>query len=268
MNKTELIQLIRQRKSFLCVGLDTDLAKIPSHLLSYDDPIFEFNKKIIDATRDYCVAYKPNTAFYEALGSKGWASLEKTVAYIGHSHFIIMDAKRGDIGNTAEQYARAFYQNMDADSVTISPYMGGDAVTPFTKYENKFAIVLALTSNDGAKDFQFITENNEALFEKVIRQSATWGSDENIMFVVGATKPEYFERIRKIAPHHFLLVPGVGTQGGSLPEVCKYGMNNDCGLLINVSRQIIYASSGEDFANKAGEVARQYQQEMSSILDS
>ncbi|MEN9521775.1 MAG: hypothetical protein RL065_152 [Bacteroidota bacterium] len=266
MNLTELIAIIQQRKSFLCVGLDTDLSKIPAHLLNTADPIFEFNKQIIDATKDYCVAYKPNTAFYEANGSKGWESLQKTVEYIGASHFIIADAKRGDIGNTAQQYAKAFYENMNCDSVTISPYMGGDAVTPFLKYKNKFAIVLALTSNEGAKDFQFITESNQPLYEQVIKKSADWGNEENIMFVVGATKPEFFKHIRTIAPSHFLLVPGVGAQGGTVEDVCQYGLAENCGLLINVSREIIYASNQNDFALKAAEVAKKYQQIMSSYL--
>jgi orotidine-5'-phosphate decarboxylase len=266
MNLTELIDLIQQRKSFLCVGLDTDLSKIPAHLLNTADPIFEFNKQIIDATRNFCVAYKPNTAFYESNGSKGWESLQKTVEYIGSSHFIIADAKRGDIGNTAQQYAKAFFENMNCDSVTISPYMGGDAVTPFLKYKNKFAIVLALTSNEGAKDFQFITGNNQPLYEQVIKKSADWGNEENIMFVVGATKPEYFKHIRAIAPKHFLLVPGVGAQGGTVEDVCKYGLAENCGLLINVSREIIYASNQTDFAEKAAEVAQKYQQIMSNYL--
>ncbi|MFM2048227.1 MAG: orotidine-5-phosphate decarboxylase [Bacteroidota bacterium] len=266
MNLTELIAIIQQRKSFLCVGLDTDLSKIPAHLLHSTDPIFEFNKQIIDATRNYCVAYKPNTAFYEANGSKGWESLQKTVDYIGSSHFIIADAKRGDIGNTAQQYAKAFFENMNCDSVTISPYMGGDAITPFLKYENKFAIVLALTSNEGAKDFQFLTDNNQPLYEQVIKKSAAWGNEENIMFVVGATKPEYFKHIRAIAPKHFLLVPGVGAQGGTVEDVCQYGLAENCGLLINVSREIIYASNQIDFAEKAGAVAQKYQQIMSSYL--
>jgi orotidine-5'-phosphate decarboxylase len=267
MNLTQLTTLIQQRKSFLCVGLDTDLSKIPAHLLSTDDPVFEFNKQIIDATRNYCVAYKPNTAFYESNGSNGWKSLQKTVDYIGTSHFIIADAKRGDIGNTAQAYAKAFFENMHCDSVTISPYMGGDAVKPFLQYENKFAIILALTSNEGAKDFQFITENNQPLYEHVIRMAANWGSEKNIMFVVGATKPEYFQHIRVLAPHHFLLVPGVGAQGGTVADVCKYGLNKDVGLLINVSREILYASPNTDFAEKAKIVAHRYQIEMSNYLN-
>ena len=262
MNYSELIATIKAKRNFLCVGLDTDYSKIPPHLLKTADPIFEFNKQIIDATREYCVAYKPNTAFYESMGASGWQSLQKTVDYIGDSHFIIADAKRGDIGNTAEQYAKAFFENMNCDAVTISPYMGGDAVTPFLKYKNKFAIVLALTSNESAKDFQFFAENNQPLYEKVIAQSNQWGDEKNVMFVVGATKPESFQNIRKIAPHHFLLVPGVGTQGGTVADVCKYGLNENVGLLINVSRQIIFASADENFAEKANEAAKKFAAEM------
>ncbi len=267
MNYQTLIKTIKAKKNFLCVGLDTDFDKIPQHLLQSEDPIFEFNKKIIDATRDYCVAYKPNTAFYESMGASGWSSLQKTVDYIGDSHFIIADAKRGDIGNTAEQYAKAFFENMHCDSVTISPYMGGDAVTPFLKYKDKFVIVLALTSNESAKDFQYFGEQNQPLYEKVIRQSSQWGDEKNIMFVVGATKPEAFKHIRSIAPNHFLLVPGVGTQGGSVADVCKYGLNENVGLLINVSRQIIFASMGEDFEIKAKEAAMKFAEEMKKIIE-
>jgi orotidine-5'-phosphate decarboxylase len=267
MNLAQLTALIQQRKSFLCVGLDTDISKIPTHLLTAEDPVFEFNKQIIDATRNYCVAYKPNTAFYESSGSNGWKSLQKTVDYIGTSHFIIADAKRGDIGNTAQAYAKAFFENMHCDSVTISPYMGGDAVKPFLQYENKFAIILVLTSNEGAKDFQFISSNNQPLYEHVIRKASHWGSEENIMFVVGATKPEYFQHIRDLAPNHFLLVPGVGAQGGTVADVCKYGLNKNVGLLINVSREILYASSSIDFAEKAKMVAHKYQIEMSNYFN-
>ncbi|MEY2829706.1 MAG: hypothetical protein RIQ33_1564 [Bacteroidota bacterium] len=267
MNLLQLTTLIQQRKSFLCVGLDADLSKIPAHLLTTDDPVFEFNKQIIDATGDYCVAYKPNTAFYETNGSKGWESLQKTVDYIGTSHFIIADAKRGDIGNTAQAYAKAFFENMNCDSVTISPYMGGDAVKPFLQYENKFAIILALTSNEGAKDFQFISSDNQPLYEHVIRKAANWGTEENIMFVVGATKPEYFKHIRALAPNHFLLVPGVGAQGGTVADVCKFGLNKNIGLLINVSREILYASPNIDFAEKAKMVAHKYQIEMSNYFN-
>jgi len=267
MNKQALIQSIRTKKSFLCIGLDSDITKLPPHLLKEEDPIFEFNKQIIDATRDYCVAYKPNSAFYEAQGAKGWQALEKTVAYIGYSHFVIMDAKRGDIGNTAEQYAKAFFENMNCDAVTLSPYMGGDSILPFTKYADKFAVVLALTSNATATEFQISKHEKEiSLFEKVVAASYKWGSDDNIMFVVGATKTDYLKQIRNLAPGHFLLVPGVGTQGGSLEEVARFGLNRDIGLLVNVSRQILFASNEADFASKAAEVAHNYQQEMSKYL--
>ena len=270
MNKQQLIDNISRKKSFLCVGLDTDVDKIPEHLFDVtDDPIFEFNKQIIDATSDLCVAYKPNLAFYESIGLEGWDVLERTVDYIRTNYpdqFIIADAKRGDIGNTSAMYARTFFGNMDFDAVTIAPYMGEDSVAPFLTYENKWAIVLALTSNKGASDFQFIEEDGEKLFEKVLKTSKKWGTDENMMFVVGATKAEMLAEIRKIIPTHFLLVPGVGAQGGSLQEVAKYGMTDECGLLVNSSRQIIYASSDVDFAEKAREEALKVQQEMSKIL--
>ena len=270
MNKQQLIDNISRKKSFLCVGLDTDVDKIPEHLFDVtDDPIFEFNKQIIDATSDLCVAYKPNLAFYESIGLEGWDVLERTVDYIRTNYpdqFIIADAKRGDIGNTSAMYARTFFGNMDFDAVTIAPYMGEDSVAPFLTYENKWAIVLALTSNKGASDFQYIEEDGEKLFEKVLKTSKKWGTDENMMFVVGATKAEMLADIRKIIPTHFLLVPGVGAQGGSLQEVAKYGMTDECGLLINSSRQIIYASSETDFAEKAREEALKVQQEMSKIL--
>ena len=270
MNKQQLIDNISRKKSFLCVGLDTDVDKIPEHLFDVtDDPIFEFNKQIIDATSDLCVAYKPNLAFYESIGLEGWDVLERTVDYIRTNYpdqFIIADAKRGDIGNTSAMYARTFFGNMDFDAVTIAPYMGEDSVAPFLTYENKWAIVLALTSNKGASDFQFIEEDGEKLFEKVLKTSKKWGTDENMMFVVGATKAEMLAEIRKIIPTHFLLVPGVGAQGGSLQEVAKYGLTDECGLLINSSRQIIYASSETDFAEKAREEALKVQQEMSKIL--
>ena len=270
MNKQQLIDNISRKKSFLCVGLDTDVDKIPEHLFDVtDDPIFEFNKQIIDATSDLCVAYKPNLAFYESIGLEGWDALERTVDYIRSSYpdqFIIADAKRGDIGNTSAMYARTFFGNMDFDAVTIAPYMGEDSVAPFLTYENKWAIVLALTSNKGASDFQYIEENGEKLFEKVLKTSKKWGTDENMMFVVGATKAEMLAEIRKIIPTHFLLVPGIGAQGGSLQEVAKYGLTDECGLLINSSRQIIYASSETDFAEKAREEALKVQQEMSKIL--
>ncbi len=270
MNKQQLIDNISRKKSFLCVGLDTDVDKIPEHLFDVtDDPIFEFNKQIIDATSDLCVAYKPNLAFYESIGLEGWDVLERTVDYIRTNYpdqFIIADAKRGDIGNTSAMYARTFFGNMDFDAVTIAPYMGEDSVAPFLTYENKWAIVLALTSNKGASDFQFIEEDGEKLFEKVLKTSKKWGTDENMMFVVGATKAEMLADIRKIIPTHFLLVPGIGAQGGSLQEVAKYGMTDECGLLVNSSRQIIYASSDVDFAEKAREEALKVQQEMSKIL--
>ena len=270
MNKQQLIDNISRKKSFLCVGLDTDVDKIPEHLFDVtDDPIFEFNKQIIDATSDLCVAYKPNLAFYESIGLEGWDVLERTVDYIRTNYpdqFIIADAKRGDIGNTSAMYARTFFGNMDFDAVTIAPYMGEDSVAPFLTYENKWAIVLALTSNKGASDFQYIEEDGEKLFEKVLKTSKKWGTDENMMFVVGATKAEMLAEIRKIIPTHFLLVPGIGAQGGSLQEVAKYGLTDECGLLINSSRQIIYASSETDFAENAREEALKVQQEMSKIL--
>ena len=270
MNKQQLVENIFHKKTFLCVGLDTDVDKIPEHLFDVtDDPIFEFNKQIIDATSDLCVAYKPNLAFYESIGLEGWDVLERTVDYIRTNYpdqFIIADAKRGDIGNTSAMYARTFFGNMDFDAVTIAPYMGEDSVAPFLTYENKWAIVLALTSNKGASDFQYIEEDGEKLFEKVLKTSKKWGTDENMMFVVGATKAEMLADIRKIIPTHFLLVPGVGAQGGSLQEVAKYGLTDECGLLINSSRQIIYASSETDFAEKAREEALKVQQEMSKIL--
>ncbi len=270
MTKQELIDNIRRKKSFLCVGLDTDVNKIPEHLFDEtDDAIFEFNKRIIDATADHCVAYKPNLAFYESIGLEGWDILERTVEYIRTNYsdqFIIADAKRGDIGNTSAMYARTFFGNMDFDAVTVAPYMGEDSVSPFLTYENKWAIVLALTSNKGAFDFQFMEQDGEKLFEKVLKTSKTWGSDENMMYVVGATKAEMLGDIRKIIPTHFLLVPGVGAQGGSLQEVAKYGLTDDCGLLVNSSRQIIYASSEADFAEKAREEALKVQQEMADLL--
>lgn len=271
MNRKELINVIRERKSFLCVGLDTDTSKIPAHLQSHDDAIFEFNKAIIDATAPYCVAYKPNAAFYERYGAKGITALEKTVAYIKKEyphHFVIVDAKRGDIGNTAKMYADAFFNGMDADAVTVAPYMGCDSVTPFTDHKDKWTIVLALTSNKGSMDFQMSADaNGERLFEKVIRTSCTWGTDENMMYVVGATRGALIGDVRKVAPTHFLLVPGVGAQGGSLEEVCKYGMTADCGLLVNSSRGIIYADSSERFAEVAGEKAAELQKEMAQALE-
>lgn len=267
MHRAELIASIKQKRSYLCVGLDTDLEKIPKHLLQESDPIFAFNKAIIDATRAYCVAYKPNVAFYEAYGSKGWESLEKTVAYIGKSHFIIADAKRGDIGNTSARYAQAFFGAMDCDAITVAPYMGEDSVTPFYSFPNKWVILLALTSNKGSQDFQLIADGDGALYEHVIRKAATWGNPENLMYVVGATHPEFFAAIRKMIPDHFLLVPGVGAQGGDLTAVSENGMNKDCGLLINSTRDIIYASGGHDFALAAAQRAQAVQEEMAGLLE-
>lgn len=269
MTTQQLTEQIRQKKSFLCIGLDVDLNKIPQHLLVTEDPIFEFNKAIIDATHDLAVAYKPNTAFYEAYGIKGWISLEKTIAYINQKHpeiFTIADAKRGDIGNTSAMYAKAFLQDMAFDSVTVAPYMGKDSVEPFLAVEDKFTILLALTSNEGAFDFQTKSVDGKELYKQVIETSKSWKNSENLMYVVGATKAEYFTEIRKIIPNSFLLVPGVGAQGGSLSEVCKYGMSENVGLLINSSRGIIYASQEKDFAEKAREEALKIQQEMEHIL--
>ena len=272
MNRKELVSEIQKKGSFLCVGLDVDIKKIPEHLLKEDDPIFAFNKAIIDATAPYCVAYKPNLAFYEAYGVKGIIAFEKTVKYLKENYpeqFIIADAKRGDIGNTSKMYAQTFFGEYDVDALTVAPYMGEDSVTPFLEgYEGKWVILLALTSNKGSFDFQ-LTEDKagERLFEKVIRRSQQWGNEENMMYVVGATRGEMFEDIRAVAPKAFLLVPGVGAQGGSLETVCKYGMIEDCGLLVNSSRGIIYASKGEDFAEVAREKAKELQQQMSAILE-
>ena len=271
MNRSELVNQIKTKRSFLCVGLDTDLKKIPEHLLKEEDPIFAFNKAIIDATADYCVAYKPNLAFYEAFGVKGLISFEKTIKYLKENypnHFIVADAKRGDIGNTSAMYARTFFEEYDVDSLTVAPYMGEDSVTPFLGYQDKWVILLALTSNKGSHDFQLTEDvNGERLFEKVLRTSQNWGNADNMMYVVGATQGRMFEDIRKIVPNHFLLVPGVGAQGGSLEEVCKYGMNKDCGLLVNSSRGIIYASKGEDFAEQAAKNAKELQQQMDKELE-
>ena len=266
MNKEELINQIKEKQSFLCIGLDTDISKIPQYLLQEEDPIFEFNKKIIDSTKDLCVAYKPNIAFYESLGAKGWESLQKTVDYIPNNIFTIADAKRGDIGNTSKMYANAFFNTLNFDSITVAPYMGKDSVKPFLEFDNKWVILLALTSNKGADDFQFFNNGEEKLFEKVLSQSQNWGNDENLMYVVGATRPEMFTEIRNIVPNNFLLVPGVGAQGGSLAEVCKYGMNKDCGLLVNSSRGIIYAGNDEYFAEAARISALQIQKEMAILL--
>ena len=267
MDKQQLITQIKQKQSFLCVGLDSDFKKIPTHLLELEDPIFEFNKQIIDTTKEYCMAYKPNIAFYESRGVSGWNSLQKTLDYIPNDIFTIADAKRGDIGNTSNMYARAFFENMNFDAVTVAPYMGSDSVTPFLGFDGKWAILLALTSNKGGLDFQtFKNENGKQLFEQVLEISQTWGTDENMMFVVGATRFEQLSKIRKIIPNHFLLVPGVGAQGGNLREVAKYGMNQDCGLLVNSSRGIIYAGNGTNFAEKAGNEAQKLQQQMAIIL--
>jgi orotidine-5'-phosphate decarboxylase len=269
MTTQHLINQIQLKKSFLCVGLDVDLNKIPKHLLETEDPIFEFNKAIIDVTHDLAVAYKPNTAFYEAYGIKGWLSLEKTIRYINENYpdiFTIADAKRGDIGNTSSMYAKAFFEDLNFDSVTVAPYMGKDSVEPFLAFEDKHTIMLALTSNEGAFDFQTLNVNGTELYKQVLETSKSWKNSHNLMYVVGATKAEYFTEIRKIIPDSFLLVPGVGAQGGSLSEVCKYGMNANVGLLINSSRAIIYASNGTDFAAKARAEALQVQQEMQAIL--
>ena len=266
MNREELIKQIREKKSFLCVGLDTNIDKIPVHLLAEKDPIFEFNKQIIDATKDLCVAYKINTAFYEALGAKGWESMAKTVDYIPAEHFKIADAKRGDIGNTSDQYAKAFFETIPFEAITVAPYMGSDSVKPFLAHEGKWTIVLGLTSNEGSNDFQQQKAGPQFLYETVIKKVAEWGNEENLMFVVGATKWDELAAIREMIPNHFLLIPGVGFQGGSLAEVVKYGMNKDGGLLVNVSRAIIYASKKENFASEAREIALQYQTEMKSYL--
>jgi orotidine-5'-phosphate decarboxylase len=272
MTKEELFGQIKAKSSFLCVGLDTDIHKIPSHLHSAKDPVFEFNKYIIEATHRYAVAYKPNIAFYEASGTKGWESLQKTMEFIPKECFTIADAKRGDIGNTSGLYARAFFDKnssgFDFDSVTVAPYMGEDSVSPFLTYADKWVILLALTSNVGSQNFQFIEDKNgQTLFETVLKKSQTWGTTDNMMYVVGATQAESLLKIRKIIPDHFLLVPGVGAQGGSLAEVAQYGMNTQCGLLVNSSRGIIYASSGADFAEKAAQEAKIIKDEMEGLLE-
>jgi orotidine-5'-phosphate decarboxylase len=273
MRRSELISIIRKKKSFLCIGLDTDLSKIPQHLLKADDPAFEFNKQIIDATHDLAIAYKPNLAFYECNGVKGWQSLTRTIQYLkSFEVFTIADAKRGDIGNTSTQYAKAFFNpdqsGIDFDAVTVAPYMGEDSVKPFLEFSGKWVVLLALTSNKGAEDFQFFSSGGKKLFEQVLIQSKNWGSEENMMFVVGATKAEMLTAVRKIVPDHFLLVPGVGAQGGSLQEVAKYGLTKDCGLLVNSSRNIIYASTETDFAEKARKEAEKLQKEMEALLSS
>lgn len=271
MNRQQLIHQIFTKKTFLCVGLDTDISKIPEHLKNGSDPIFAFNKAIIDATAPYCVAYKPNLAFYESYGLKGMMAFEKTIQYLKNhypTHFIIADAKRGDIGNTSKMYAQTFFEEYDLDSVTVAPYMGEDSVKPFLEYNGKWVILLALTSNKGSHDFQLTEDKSgERLFEKVLKKSQEWGTPENLMYVVGATQGRMFEDIRRIAPEHFLLVPGVGAQGGSLQEVCKYGMTKDCGLLVNSSRGIIYAGKGTDFAEAAARKAREMREEMAVELN-
>lgn len=269
MTQNQLVSEIQKKQSFLCIGLDVDLNKIPQHLLKEEDPIFAFNKAIIDATHHLCVAYKPNTAFYEAYGLKGWKALEKTINYLNENHpeiFTIADAKRGDIGNTSTMYAKAFFEDLAFDSVTVAPYMGKDSVEPFLAFENKHTILLALTSNQGAFDFQTKTVDGKELYKQVLETSKTWKNSENLMYVVGATKAEYLADIRAIIPDSFLLVPGVGAQGGNLQDVCKYGMNTQVGLLINSSRGIIYASNHSDFATVAAQKAEELQQEMQAIL--
>jgi len=267
MTRLELFQQIIAKKSFLCIGLDSDISKIPPHLLGYEDPVFEFNRQIIAATNDLCVCYKPNLAFYESQGWQGWRTLEKTMALIPSGVFTIADAKRGDIGNTSTQYAKAFFNQMNFDAVTVAPYMGEDSVKPFLEFEGKWVILLALTSNQGSHDFQFTTqEGGGPLYEKVINKAKTWGSPENLMFVTGATHPEKFKEIREITPEHFLLVPGIGAQGGELEKVCEFGLIDQVGLLVNSSRGIIFASRGEDFAEKARAAALEIQAQMAQVL--
>jgi orotidine-5'-phosphate decarboxylase len=272
MTRSDLVGEIKKKGSYLCVGLDTDINKIPKHLLKLDDPVFAFNKEIIDHTQDYAVSYKLNLAFYESLGSNGWESLVKTINYIPENTFTIADAKRGDIGNTADMYAKAFFEKMNFDAVTLSPYMGRDSILPFLKYEDKWAIILGLTSNEGAKDFQMQRLSNKGeekfLFESIIEESSKWGNEGNIMYVVGATREEQFKAVRRIVPNHFLLVPGVGAQGGSLEDVSKNGLNSDAGLLINSSRGIIYKSDGPDFGEKAGKASKELQLLMKELLTS
>ena len=269
MNKQQLIEQIRKKKSFLCVGLDTDINKIPKHLLDAEDPVFEFNKQIIDKTAEFAVAYKPNTAFYEAYGSKGWQRLEKTVQYIKANHpeiFLIADAKRGDIGNTSANYAKAFFNTLKADALTVAPYMGKDSVEPFLGFEDKWVILLALTSNKGSQDFQYLKVGDRTLYQQVLQTATTWASSEKMMFVVGATHPEELGEIRKRLPDYFFLVPGVGAQGGDLQTVAQYGLNQDCGLLVNSSRGILYASDQFDFADRAAEEAQKLQRQMAAVL--
>ena len=269
MNKKDIINQIRAKKSFLCVGLDTDIKKIPQHLLKEDDPVFAFNKAIIDATAKYAIAYKPNTAFYEVYGAQGWLSLEKTINYIKENYpemFVIADAKRGDIGNTSANYARAFFETLKADAITVAPYMGVDSVEPFLGFDGKWVILLALTSNKGSKDFQYLYADGKELYKNVLLKSSEWAGSDKMMYVVGATHPEELGEIRKMMPDSFLLVPGVGAQGGDLQAVAKYGLNKDCGLIVNSSRGIIYASNGEDFAERAAEEAEKLQKQMAAVL--
>lgn len=267
MNRRELFSHIVSKKSFLCIGLDTELKKIPIHLQVYDDPVYEFNRQIIDRTKDLCVAYKLNLAFYESLGSDGLLAFEKTLKHIPDNIFTIADAKRGDIGNTSRMYADTFFNYYKVNAVTVAPYMGEDSVKPFLGYPGKFTIVLALTSNDGSGDFQMMSDGKETLFEKVIRKVSQWGSPDNVMFVAGATRNEHLKRVRELAPEHFLLIPGVGAQGGDLQSVARYCMTDDCGILVNSSRQIIYASSGKNFAEAAREQAKILQQQMETLLE-
>jgi len=267
MNRKELVAQIQKKQSFLCVGLDSDTSRIPKFLFDFEDPIFEFNKRIIDATKDHCVAYKPNIAFYESQGTKGWQALEKTMAYIPDTHFTIADAKRGDIGNTSKQYAKTFFEYLNFDSVTVAPYMGVDSVSPFLEFEGKWVILLGLTSNKGSQDFQHFKNNSGVeLYEQVLKTSQEWGSEDNLMYVIGATHPASFAHIRTLIPNHFLLVPGVGAQGGSLEGVCKHGMNQDCGLLVNSSRGIIFSGKGEGFDRSAGEAASSLHGQMKGFL--
>ena len=269
MDVQKLIQQIKRKNSMLCVGLDVDLEKIPKHLLEFEDPIFEFNKAIIDATQEYCIAYKPNIAFYEAYGIKGWKALEKTIKYLNEFYpeqFTIADAKRGDIGNTSAMYAKAFFEDLNFDSLTVAPYMGKDSVEPFLQFENKHTILLGLTSNPGSQDFQFLKTESRYIFESVLEKSQSWKNSRQLMYVIGATKAEYLKKIRSIVPNNFLLIPGVGAQGGSLEEVCKFGLNDDYGLIINSSRGIIYASDQNDFAEKARAKAKILQQEMKNYI--
>lgn len=266
MNRAQLVSEIKRKKSVLCVGLDTDLKKVPAHLFAEEDPVFAFNKAIIDATKDYTVAYKINTAFYEAQGLKGWESMQKTLEYIPKDIFSIADAKRGDIGNTAEQYAHTFFKTYPFDSVTVAPYMGKDSVQPFMQFDGHWAIVLGLTSNAGSADFQLQPSGDELMYERVLKTVASWGTPENLMFVIGATRKEQLQHVRQMLPDHFFLIPGVGAQGGDVPTVCENALNKDGGILINVSRAVIFASSGEDFALKAGEAAKDYQQQMAAYL--